>query len=264
MIFDLHNDFPTKLPPDKFGEYCRDAQATITAAIWTTELENARVRLAETVKALHGDANCRRMPVAVEDLGFLYEGGAYKTFDYSDFAYCSLTWNYDNGFAGGALDAGGLTDAGRELIELMNGKCAIDLAHLNEKSFYAALEHAQRPCCAHTGFNEHPRSLDDAQVRELLARRAPIGLCTVTAICGADSFSRFVAVIDGFVQKYGQDGVDCLAFGSDFNGSTDIPADVCDYAALDSVGFELIRLGYDGESVDKIKYRNAARLCGRG
>lgn len=264
MIFDLHNDFPTKLPSESFGEYCRNAKATVTAAIWTTELDAPLKTVNDTVKALRDDKACRRLPIAVEDLGFLYAGGEYRAFDYSAFAYCSLTWNYNNGFAGGALDTGGLTTAGQELIMIMNGQCAVDLAHLNKKSFYAALELAENPCCSHTGFNAHKRSLDESQVRELLARHATIGLCTVKAISGAENFSQFVAVIDGFVQKYGQDGVDCLAFGTDFNGSSDIPKDISEYSDLDCVGFELMRLGYDKDSVEKIKYRNAARLCGRG
>lgn len=266
MIFDLHNDFPTKIPPEEYGKYCREnsAKAVVTAAIWTTELVAPLKTVEDTVKALHGDPKCRCAPIAVEDLGFLYDGSEYRTFDFSRFAYCSLTWNYNNDFAGGALDTGGLTAAGRELIRLMNGRCAVDLAHLNKKSFYAALECAEDLCCSHTGFNTHKRSLDDSQVRELLVRHAVIGLCTVTAISGAENSEQFIEIIDRFVQKYGQDGVDCLAIGSDLNGSNDIPDNLSRYVYLDSIGIGLSALGYDEQSIENIKYRNAARLCGRG
>lgn len=263
MIFDLHNDFPTSLTPDELAVYARDVcgDNTVVAVIWTSDFPKdvAAEKVCAIVAAIRRETCGKRFPVSIEDLGFL-RGDELDTFDYSDFFYCSLTWNYNNVFAGGALDDGALTADGRRLIELLNGKCAVDLAHLNKKSFYSALELAERPLCSHTGFNGHLRSLDDAQIRALIERRAIIGLCTVTAFSGATTANEFATVIDRFVQKYGADN---LAVGTDFNGSKDIPPDLSDYNAVETVKRGLIDRGYGSDAVNKIFYQNAQDFFNR-
>ncbi len=260
MIFDLHNDFPTV--KHNFDEYLSTECCgnIVTAAIWTTEFdtETAAVTIRNITDRLSCGIVSARCPIAIEDVGCLEYNDEYLSFDFTKYLYCSLTWNYDNGFAGGALSGGTLTEKGRRLVSLLNGcGCAVDLAHLNERSFFETMEIAERPICSHTGFNSHPRSLDDVQISALVARNALIGLCAVKAFTDARTKIEFADIIDRFVQKY---GIDNLSFGTDFCGSVDLPPDLSDYGALATVASILSRRGYSPRDIDKIYYKNAERL----
>lgn len=254
MLFDLHNDFPTVVRTERFGDCVRGADA-VTSVIWTSKFDRGSA-LART-ESLTNELCALGVPVAIEDMGFMSDGGLYERFDFSRYFYCSLTWNYDNTFAGGALADGRLTNVGKCAIKCMNGKCAVDLAHLNRESFYAALDVAARPMCSHTGFNAHPRSLDCNQILALTARRAPIGLSVVTKFTDAYSAEQFAQMIDGFVQRY---GIECLCIGSDFYGTDDMPRDLKSYADFDTVKSVLYGLGYSKTDTEKIFYGNARRF----
>ena len=257
-LFDLHNDYPTSICSSDIPGYLSGfgKNVTVTAAVWTSELANAYESVCSLTKTVRNAASdVYRIPLAIEDIGFLSEDERYRDFDFSEYLYCSLTWNFDNAFAGGALDGGRLTIAGTNAVKAVNAcGCAIDVAHLNVKSFYGVFDSAERLVCSHTGFNDHPRSISDDMISRLVRRNAVIGLCTVRAFTNAEDAFGFADVIDGFVQKY---GADCLAIGTDFNGSADIPADISDYGCLERVADILYRRGYDAVTVDKIFFGNA-------
>lgn len=258
MLFDLHNDFPTAISEKEFYTYVKSLKETLpTAAVWTSELgENAFDVFVSIVGSLR--QKLPNVPIAIEDIGFLGECARYESFDFSDYMYCSLCWNYDNVFAGGALDSGDLTQLGKKAIRLIERcGCAVDLAHLNKRSFYEVIDRADRILCSHTGFGNHPRSLDAEQTKALVERNAVIGLCTVRTFTGANSAIELADVIDGFVQRYGDR---CLALGTDFYGSQDIPDDIKDYNGLRRVADALYRRGYDKAAVDNIFYNNSLAL----
>ena len=254
MLFDLHNDFPTRFLN---ADYLRfRSEFAVTAAIWTSEFGcNAQSAVNDITRRLQ-DVN--HAPIAIEDIGFLSRDEGFRQFDFSRYFYCSLTWNYNNDFAGGALDDGRLTSLGKSVIrEIEAGGCYVDLAHLNKNSFYDVLNVAKNVLCSHTGFNSHPRSLDDNQIKRLCERNAVIGLCTVQAFTDAHSAAQFADVIDRFVQKYGCDN---LALGTDFNGSDDIPDEINDYYKLDKVRKILYGRGYDDNALNKFFFENANTL----
>lgn len=255
MIFDLHNDFPTVLPSSEFARYVANSDAVVTAAIWTTELENPIDFIDDTALKLKDLG----VPIAIEDIGFLCDVGGeiVEKFDFSRFLYCSLTWNDKNGFAGGATDDGRLTRAGKKMIERMNGACAVDLAHIGKSAFYDALDAARRPICSHTGFVENARCLDEGQITALVRRKAPIGLCAVRRFSGAKTAIEFAETIDKFVTRY---GIDCLCLGTDFFGSDDLPPDLNEYSHFSAVAAELRRSGYAENDIDDIFYLNAKRF----
>ena len=253
MLFDLHNDFATRFLNADYSKFL--STNIVTAAIWTSELSDAESRVNDITRRLKEAGHA---PIAIEDIGFTAHGEVYKHFDFSMYFYCSLTWNYNNAFAGGALDDGRLTPIGKCAIKAIedNG-CYIDLAHLNKISFYSVLDCARNVLCSHTGFNDHPRSLDEGQIKALAERNAVIGLCTVQAFTEAHSAIRFADVIDRFVQKYGCGN---LALGTDFNGSDDIPIDINDYDKLLNVRELLVSRGYSQSDVNKIFFENANTL----
>lgn len=253
MLFDLHNDFATRFLN---ADYCRFRSTnTVVAAIWASELTDAESIVNDITGRL---TEAGHAPIAIEDIGFLARGERFRQFDFSRYFYCSLTWNYNTDFAGGALDDGRLTPLGKSAIRAIEDSgCYIDLAHLNKNSFYDVLDCAKKVLCSHTGFNNHPRSLDECQIKALAERNVVIGLCTVQAFTDAHSAIRFADVIDRFVQKYGCDN---LALGTDFNGSDDIPDEINDYDKLLNVRKLLINRGYSQSDVNKIFFENANTL----
>lgn len=255
MLFDLHNDFPTRFLNADYRGFC-PPNTTVTAVIWTSEMKgDVESRVDAVTKRM---STASPQPIAIEDIGFLAASEKYMRFDFARYFYCSLTWNYNNGFAGGALDDGELTKCGKAAIEAIErGGCYVDLAHLNRKSFFQVLDCARNVLCSHTGFNPHPRSLDRDQTKALVERNAVIGLCTVRAFTGAHRAIEFADIIDEFVQKYGDS---CLALGTDFNGSDDIPPDIDNYDKMLNIRDILYRRGYDESAVNKIFYENAQAL----
>ncbi len=256
-MFDLHNDFPTALPQSAYRSYYGGAidalgdGAQITSVIWTSELRSAQAVTEITQKLIPFNA-----PIAIEDLGIL--GDCFDTFDFSPYFYCSLTWNYDNDFAGGALEDGTLSAKGRALIDLLNASSvAVDLAHLNRRSFYEALECARRPMCSHTGFADHPRCLDARQVSALIERGAPIGICAVIAFTGAATVKELAQTICDFCMKYGDDN---LCIGTDFNGSNNLPVGFESYADVGRLREELSSLGLSEPQIQKVLFGNATRF----
>ena len=255
MFFDLHNDFPTELDSGRFKDYINRAHGTVTAAIWTSEFGDYEAL--DRVKKLTYALAESDIPIAIEDLGFLERKDAQEKFDFSQYFYCSLTWNYDNIYAGGALSLGGLTSRGRAMINIINASCALDTAHLNRASFYPAVDAAKHPMCSHTGFADCDRCLNDEQIKALVARHGIIGLCAVTRFTGAFDTAGLARQIDMFTQKYGSD---VLCLGSDFFGSKDLPDDFRDYDGIDRLKAELGKLGYTDDDVDNFLYKNALRF----
>lgn len=255
-MFDLHNDFPTALAASAHSEYIKSLGRGnyATAVIWTSEFDrdDAKRRVDEITTALR---RIGKFPIAIEDIGFL--DGDYDKFPFERYFYCSLTWNGNNRFAGGALGDGRLTSDGRAVISSMNGKCALDLAHLNKKSFFDALDLAKDPICSHTAFGTHRRCLDNEQIRALVERNAPIGLCAVKSFTGADTAHELAVVIDRFVQCY---GIDLLCLGTDFYGSDDLPYDFKSYSNMFNLEKALFDLGYSSDNILKIFHENAYKF----
>lgn len=249
MIFDLHNDFPTVFQKDAeriAKMYAR--YGTITAVVWTSELDPLIANI--FINDISSSLTC---PIAVEDLGFLTDA-MIEEFRFDKLCYCSMTWNVNNRFAGGALDDGGLTKDGVRLIDRINAACALDLAHLNKRSFYSALDLAKNPICSHTGFSAHPRCLDGQAVKALSSRHGIIGLSAVTAFTGATTACKLAEVIDEFVQNF---GIETLCIGTDFNGTVDLPKDFKNYNDLQRLQSALSCLGYSAADINKIFYKNA-------
>lgn len=102
-----------------------------------------------------------------------------------------LTWNERNflasGYSGypigqGILSDGGLTETGREVLTAMaKARLLLDLSHLNEHSFWAALsEYPGTLLVSHANaraLQDHPRNLTDDQLRAVAQRGGVVGAC---------------------------------------------------------------------------------------
>lgn len=155
------------------------------------------------------------------------EGGAgIKSLEFLDELYSdgvrtvSLTWNYNNHLAGGALEDGGLTDFGRAVIRRINELgLVLDLSHLNRKSFFGAAELAERIVATHSGLTEtvdHRRNLDREQLEVIKQKNGLLGLCFYPVFLGLPVFESFknavFDLLDGGFERI-------MAIGSDFDGA---------------------------------------------
>ncbi len=132
-----------------------------------------------------------------------------------------LTWNGKNSIASGVYEEGSLTDFGKNTIRRMNELSIIcDLAHLNNESFFAALEEAERAVVSHTCCDKvfaHPRNLSDDAIRAVCQRNGLIGICLYPIFLGGndpyeDFYRHVFHMLDLGYEKN-------ICIGSDFDGA---------------------------------------------
>ena len=172
----------------------------------------------------------------------------------------SLTWNEDNGIAGGAESDGGLTDFGKEVVKtLENEDIVIDVSHLNFKSFADLCSVATKPFIAthSNSFTVHPhkRNLKDEQFEIIADIGGVVGINFYNEfLCEKESdFSDLLKHIDRFLLLGGEDSI---ALGSDFDG--------CDvHKSIKSVEnmpkfYSFLEKELGRQLADKIFYENCA------
>ena len=133
--------------------------------------------------------------------------------------FLTLTWNGENSIAGGCKTNKGLTTFGKTVIEKMNRlKIGCDLSHINEKSFYSAVEIADFPLATHSNcykLCEHPRNLKDEQLKLIAQKGGIIGLCFYPKFLKDDIFDsiyqNIYCLCEMGLEKH-------IAIGSDFDG----------------------------------------------
>lgn len=133
----------------------------------------------------------------------------------------TLTWNYQNDIASGALTSGGLTDFGTEVIRKMNElSIACDLSHLNYQSFMQALSVSDIPFVSHScckRLYDHPRNISDEQILALKEKNGIIGICFYPTFLGKGNvFERLYENIYHLLELGCDDNI---AIGSDFDGA---------------------------------------------
>ncbi|NLA26121.1 MAG: membrane dipeptidase [Firmicutes bacterium] len=180
----------------------------------------------------------------------------------------SLTWNHRNLFADGAGEesaGGGLTCAGKALIRELSGKGIIlDLAHLSNRCFFEALELTdQPPLVSHANARrlcDHPRNLDDEQLKALANRGGVIGLSLYPYFITGEAKAGLEQLLDHFVHIAGLIGVEHLAFGSDFDGIPCTIEEIKDVSGYPSLPQALCRRGFNHSEVEMIAWDNVNRI----
>lgn len=133
-----------------------------------------------------------------------------------------LTWNEENAVAHGAeQDASlGLKPFGKEVVNLLNERdIIIDVAHLNEQSFWDVLPLAKHIIASHSNARaicDHPRNLTDAQAKALVEHGGHIHVVYYPTFISDD------ATLDDLVVHVKHlaniVGIEHLGLGSDFDG----------------------------------------------
>jgi len=215
------------------------------------ELKNFKVML-----GLEGLRNLKK----VEDIDVLYDMG---------FRHAMLTWNEENIYATGAKadPNNGVKEEGIKLLKRMQEKgMIIDLAHLNEKSFYEALKvvnkkiiYSHGNCKALCG---HVRNVTDDQMKSL---KEVDGLLGLTLANNFVSSNKEEQTLERFLEhvKHAIDimGVDNVCFGFDFmDYLDDFPNSNLIEVNNASLSYRIIEglesLGLSRIDIDKICYNN--------
>ncbi len=158
-----------------------------------------------------------------EDIGFINDlNDLERVIKFKPFCV-SLTWNFDNYLAGGALGEQGVTDFGKEVIQVLEAsKIIVDTAHLNKKSFLEFSKITKYPIfCSHTSCRsvyDIPRALDDEQLKLISETHGYIGMCFYSKLLSQGKATKDVLLkhIDYIANLI---GFDCLGLGTDFNST---------------------------------------------
>lgn len=199
--------------------------------------------------------NCAAFGLDEDDVFEAYDRG-FRSF--------GIVWNHSNCMAGGAFSDDGLTDKGERLIRNLNRlPVAVDLAHMNERSFYEALQIVEYPpivthtCCY--DLNPHCRNLKENQMKEL---RMSGGIMCITFV---DKFLKEEpkdATLDTIIDHilYASDfmGIDKVALGSDFDGA-DMPVDLEDQTKLAELYKRMRQRDFSEEEINMVAGENLFR-----
>lgn len=180
----------------------------------------------------------------------------------------SLTWNHRNLYADGVGEeaaGGGLTRAGRELVrQIFRRKMILDLSHLSTRSFFEALELAERPpLVSHANSRRlcgHPRNLTDDQLKALAAKGGVIGLSLYPRFISGSTEASLEQLLDHFVHIAGLIGVQHLAFGSDFDGIDGTVEEIKDASQYGLLPEALCKRGFEPREVELIAWKNVRRI----
>jgi membrane dipeptidase len=168
---------------------------------------------------------------------------------------------FDNAFGGSAhgVEKGGLTAAGREMVERMEARSMIvDVAHASAATIADVLAMALRPVVAsHTGVcgvADNARNLTDDQLRAVAGTGGLVGIGFWPTACGGEDAAAIAHSI-----RYAVDvaGAEHVGLGSDFDGAVQVPFDASGLAQLTDA---LLDAGLDEDVIAKVMGGNALRL----
>lgn len=266
-ICDCHNDFFGELKKDELQKYidtCQNAGVQfLSGSYWTTKKECEILEDIAMRKAGINEPKC--FALHIEDLGFIRDEIELEQLIKLKPFSCSLTWNFDNKFAGGSHGEQGLTKLGENVIKkLENNHILFDLAHLNKKSFFEAQNISKNPpYISHAGFcfvRDDKRNVDKSQIDFVVKNNGFIGMFFYDKLSMAKNtdLARFSVknIAENYARFVDSFGCENIGFGSDFYGIDNPPKNLEDYSQFQNLTNELENLGMSGEEIDKIFYKN--------
>ena len=156
----------------------------------------------------------------------------------------------------------GPTSFGYELIgEMARLGMVVDLAHLNAVGVADAISALRQPfVVSHTACRElrdHPRNLDDDQLKRVADRGGLIGLAVGRSFTGGGGLETFLDHAEHALRVAGPDAV---ALGSDYDGLIIPESGMGDVRAYPGITGGLLRRGWAPEVVQKLLGANAVRV----
>lgn len=178
------------------------------------------------------------------------------------------SWNNANIYASGPETSRGLTKNGKDLLCKANELgITLDLSHLNEKSFWEAIDITElTPIASHSNarkLTDHPRNLNDEQLLAIAERGGVTGIVFYNTFLktGNDppDIEDIFLHIDYIVQLCGEDHV---GIGTDMDGAKiyEFPPSMNRISSLPVLAEYLIGKGYSEKRVGKIMGWNFYRV----
>jgi len=154
----------------------------------------------------------------------------------------------------------GLSDDGREYVRALDAKnIFVDLAHINRRGFFDALEVHDRSKPAivtHTGVSgvhPHWRNLDDEQLRAIADLGGTIGVMYHSPFLGGPLWGcRAERIVDHLAHIVATVGDDFASLGSDWDGAIIPPADMKTCLELPRLVQLMLDRGWSSERIGKI------------
>jgi membrane dipeptidase len=183
--------------------------------------------------------------------------------------HLSSSWLGQTSSPAGRRDEGLGPHAG-DLISLLNERrILVDLAHINRKGFFEALELHERalpPVVTHTGVSRvrpHWRNLDDEQLRAIADRGGTVGIMNHTPFL-APGLGRTTldGVGDHVLHVVRTVGEDHVSLGSDWDGAIVTPRDMPTCLELPRLVDALLRRGMTPCATRKLLGTNFLRVLG--
>ncbi len=194
----------------------------------------------------------------IEKLSELYELGI---------RLITLTWNFKNSIGHPNLKGfhdKGLTDFGKNVVEMMNDKgIIIDVSHLSDKGFYDVNEISKKPFIAsHSNAREianNPRNLTDDMLKILGNKGGITGLNFCPPFIDKSNVSSIDYMIKHINHIVNVAGIESMAIGTDFDGIHG-NLEIKDISKMYLLKDRLMKEGYSEDKIDKIWYKNAERI----
>ena len=268
------------LPPPCDPAYAQRTAIAVAARLFRLEAESAgRLKVVRTAREL---SECLRRGVLAAVLHF--EGAeaidpeldALEVFYRAGLRSLGIVWSRPNAFGHGvpfafprSPDTGpGLTEAGRDLVRACNRLgILVDLSHLNERGFWDVAGLSTAPLVA-THSNAHAvtpstRNLLDAQLDAIKASGGIVGVNFSVAFSRQDGRPDADTPLDALVRHFSyladRMGVEHVAFGSDFDGTT-VPRELGDAAGLPRLVDALRGAGFGDADLRKLGTENWLRV----
>jgi membrane dipeptidase len=161
----------------------------------------------------------------------------------------------------------GLSPFGREVVKELNRVgIMVDITHVADTTFYDALEVTQAPVIAsHSsvdGVKEHARNMSDDMLRAL---RKNGGVIQINAVIKyIDPVQRPETPISVFIDHVAHAikvaGPDHVGIGIDYGYFAPAPAGMKDVSQFENVTYELLKRGFDEETIRKVWGENTLRV----
>lgn len=162
----------------------------------------------------------------------------------------------------------GLTPFGHEVIRELNRLGSlVDVAHVHEASFYAAVEASRSPAIVSHGgcraLRDHHRNVTDDQLRAIAAKGGVVGVIFFPWFLSRNPLPTLERVVDHLQHIKETVGAQHAALGSDWDGFVWMPRGLPDAAALPSLTVELLRRGFTDDEVRGVLGGNFLRVWRR-
>lgn len=231
-----------------------------TFAIWISDTQKQPFLFYKNaLKHLKNNLCGKVKPVFAIEGGSLIEDKIDRVYELKNdqIKFITLTWNGENLIAGGVNSKKGLTDFGKQVIKEMNTlNIAVDLSHLNDKSFFDIIERADKILATHSNCRalcHNNRNLTDEQIKLIVQKGGIIGLNFYPLFLGDNFYQNIYENIYHFCEMGFENHI---AIGSDFDGA-DMCEEMSDISKIPQLYLFLAQKGLSDSLLNKIFYKNA-------